>query len=503
MHGEPLRGGLPEPGFYGLSGLEQIQALRRGLVPRPPLARLTGLVVTQVGPGTATLTLPAAPWLEWGDGVDVNLLAETAMSAAVVSGLPAGVEARTVAMSVTQFRPATLDAGKLIAHARMVQSAVTFTFAEVGIEDDLGREVAVATGAVLVAPCDPPPPPPPVLTGPFDEPAYGTPDPHLRPLPAGAVTPRMEHWEHNDGLEFCRMFVTGDILLPAVALFGARVVEVERGRTVMVGRATEWLCHRTREVAPGAMATLIRVALTGASQTVAPSATRTGGFNTSWRFLTPLRPDGGEFRIEARLADQQGESLAAWATMTDSTGERIASGYQSTVLLPLRGRVADAVETMLATVVFTDLVGSTARASDLGDERWGQLLDEHENAARRELAAFGGREIKTTGDGFLATFDSPTRAVRCARAILDATRRLGMEARAGIHTGECEFSRGDVAGIAVHLASRVLAAAGPDEVFVSGTVRDLLLGSGLTFKDRGRHQLKGIEGDWPLFALGG
>jgi class 3 adenylate cyclase len=502
MQGEPLRGALPEAGFYGLSGLEQMQALRRGLVPRPPLAHLTGLTITQVGPGTATLTLPAARWLEWGDGVDVNCLAETAMAAAVVSGLPAGIEARTGAMSLTQFRPATLDAGKLIAHARMVQSAVTFTFAEVGIEDDLGREVARATGAVLVSACDPPPPPSPGLTGRLEEPAHGTPDPHLRPLPTGAVTPRLEHWEHYEGLEFCRRFVTGDILLPAVTLFGARVVEVDRGRTLVVGRASEWLCHRSREVAPGVIASLIRVALTGACQTVALHATRTGTVNTSWRFLSPVRPDGGEFRIDARISDQQGDSLAAWATVTDSSGARIASGYQSNVLLPLRGRVTQPSETLLATVLFTDLVGSTARASDLGDERWGQLLDEHENAVRLELAAFGGREIKTTGDGFLATFDSPARAVRCARAILDASRRLGMEARAGIHCGECEFARGDVAGIAVHLASRVLAAAGPDEVLVSGTVRDLLLGSGLTFKDRGRHQLKGIEGDWPLFALG-
>ena len=502
MHGEPLRGGLPEPGFYGLGGLEQIQALRRGLIPRSPLAHLTGLDVTQVGPGTATLTLPTSPWLEWGDGVDVALLAEAAMSAAVVSGMPAGVGARTGSMSLTQFRPATLDAGKLIAHARTVQRVVTYTFAEVAIEDDLGREVASATGAVLVTPLDPPPPAPPVLAGSVEEPAYGTPDPYLRPLPAGVVTARREHWERYDGLEFIRQFAAGDILLPLATLFGARVVEAERGHGTVVWRAAEWFCHRGREVAPGVLAALTRVALTAACQSVAPRSTRIGTVNTNFRFLAPLAPDGRELRIDAWLSDHHGESLAAWATVSDSRGGRAATGYQTAVLLPLRGRVADPSETMLATVVFTDLVGSTARAQEMGDERWGRLLGEHENAARRELAAFAGREIKTTGDGFLATFDSPARAVRCARAIRDATRRLGMETRAGIHTGECEFSGGDVAGIAVHLASRVLAAAGSGEVLVSGTVRDLLLGSGLTFEGRGRHQLKGIEGDWPLFALG-
>jgi class 3 adenylate cyclase len=122
---------------------------------------------------------------------------------------------------------------------------------------------------------------------------------------------------------------------------------------------------------------------------------------------------------------------------------------------------------------------------------------------RGELSAFKGREVKTTGDGFLATFDSPGRAVQCARAIRDGVRRLGLDVRAGLHTGECEMSGADVAGIAVHIASRVESLAASGEILVSGTVHDLVAGSGLRFEDRGRRQLKGIEGDWPVFAVVG
>ena len=157
----------------------------------------------------------------------------------------------------------------------------------------------------------------------------------------------------------------------------------------------------------------------------------------------------------------------------------------------------------MATVLFTDLVGSTAKAERLGDAGWRDVLEQHDALVRRQLDMFKGREVKTTGDGFLATFDSPGRAVQAARAIRDAVRRLGLEVRVGLHTGECEFVGADVAGIAVHIASRIQTLAGPGEVLVSGTVRDLVTGSGLRFGDRGRQQLKGVEGDWQLYAVEG
>jgi len=156
---------------------------------------------------------------------------------------------------------------------------------------------------------------------------------------------------------------------------------------------------------------------------------------------------------------------------------------------------------MLATVLFTDIVESTAKAIEVGDRRWRELLERHHMLMRRELLRFRGREIDTAGDGFFATFDGPARAIRCACAVADGMRELGLPIRAGLHTGECEMGDGKVTGIAVHTGARVAAQADPDEVLVSNTVMDLVAGSGIKFTDRGAHELKGIPGEWRLFAV--
>jgi class 3 adenylate cyclase len=158
---------------------------------------------------------------------------------------------------------------------------------------------------------------------------------------------------------------------------------------------------------------------------------------------------------------------------------------------------------VLATVLFTDIVDSTATAAELGDQRWKERIREHDAIVRHELERHRGREIHTTGDGFLATFDGPARAIRCAEAIRDAVRRIGLEVRAGLHSGEVELQGNDIAGIAVHIAARVTALAGPSEITVSRTVVDLVAGSGLSFDDRGSHVLKGVPGDWQVFSLAG
>ena len=163
-------------------------------------------------------------------------------------------------------------------------------------------------------------------------------------------------------------------------------------------------------------------------------------------------------------------------------------------------RAAVDVERALATVLFTDIVGSTARAEQLGDQRWRGLLDAHHAAARREFARFRGKEVKSLGDGFLTTFDGPARAIRCASAISEAVRALGIEVRAGLHTGEIEAGEDDVRGIAVHIAARVAALAGPGEVLASRTVRDLVAGSGIRFLERGRHALHGLQEPMELYA---
>jgi len=156
---------------------------------------------------------------------------------------------------------------------------------------------------------------------------------------------------------------------------------------------------------------------------------------------------------------------------------------------------------VLATVLFTDIVDSTRLASEMGDVRWRELLAEHFRVIRRHLDRYGGREIKTTGDGVLATFDGPARAVRCAIDIRDELRTLGIGVRAGLHSGEIELADQDVSGLAVHIGSRISALAGDGEVLVSSTVRDLVIGSELSFEDRGRHELKGVPGDWQVFAV--
>jgi class 3 adenylate cyclase len=158
------------------------------------------------------------------------------------------------------------------------------------------------------------------------------------------------------------------------------------------------------------------------------------------------------------------------------------------------------VDRVLATLLFTDIVDSTTRAAEMGDRRWRELLERHHAVVRRQLQRFRGREVDTAGDGFLATFDGPARAVRCAAAIRDAMAGIGLAVRAGLHTGECELIGSSVAGIAVHLAARVAAIAASGEVLVSSTVRDLVAGSGLSFVDRGVHVLKGVPGEWRLFA---
>ena len=159
------------------------------------------------------------------------------------------------------------------------------------------------------------------------------------------------------------------------------------------------------------------------------------------------------------------------------------------------------IDRVLATVMFTDIVGSTERATELGDRRWRELLNAHEQLTRNEIAQHQGREVKTTGDGVLATFDGPARGIRCARAVAERTAALGLPIRAGLHTGECELRDSDVGGIAVHIGARVMAQAGPNEVLVSRTVKDLTVGSDIVFEDRGAYELKGVPGEWELFAV--
>jgi class 3 adenylate cyclase len=181
-------------------------------------------------------------------------------------------------------------------------------------------------------------------------------------------------------------------------------------------------------------------------------------------------------------------------------GERDALDRVESFLTGTTG-AREHIDRVLATVLFTDIVDSTGRAAELGDRRWREVLDAHDAVVRQELERANGREVNTTGDGFLAVFDGPARAVRCAAAIVRTVRAFGVEIRAGVHTGETEVRGDDVAGMAVHIGARVMGFAGPGEVIVTSTVRDLVVGSGIGFEDRGRHALKGVPGEWQLLAV--
>lgn len=195
----------------------------------------------------------------------------------------------------------------------------------------------------------------------------------------------------------------------------------------------------------------------------------------------------------ARFVELAGGDHTQWMGRADPVVDEIEAFLTGV----RRGPESDRV---LATVLFTDIAGSTELAARIGDRAWRDLLERHHALVRRELERWRGREVDTAGDGFLATFDGPARAVRCAGAVVDSVRELGLEVRAGVHTGEVELADAAVRGIAVHIGARVAALARPGEVLVSRTVVDLVAGSGIAFADRGEHALKGVPGSWRLYA---
>jgi pimeloyl-ACP methyl ester carboxylesterase len=198
--------------------------------------------------------------------------------------------------------------------------------------------------------------------------------------------------------------------------------------------------------------------------------------------------------VGAKLVELPGADHLPWLANADAAFEEIAEFLTGTRPIAEPDRV-------LATVLFTDIVGSTEKAATLGDRRWHDLLDSHNAAVRLAIARGRGREIGTQGDGFLATFDGPARGVQCARTIIDATRSLGIEVRCGLHTGECEKIGDDVGGIAVHIGARIAALADASEILVSSTVKDLVAGSGLRFSDLGTKTLRGVPGTWNVFRV--
>ena len=270
----------------------------------------------------------------------------------------------------------------------------------------------------------------------------------------------------------------------------------QQTRAVAASRADDpefisgWARHHRLSASPGAVATILRMAAD-----------------------VDVRDVLGAIRVPTLVAHVPGdrehaEYLAAripGARRFEVSGLDAAIYLQTDTLLPeverfVLGLEDREPETVLATVLFTDIVDSTAKLAELGDAGWRELVERHHALVRQQLSRFRGEEVDTAGDGFFARFDGPIRAVRCAQAIGGSVRELGLDIRAGLHTGECELAGGKVAGLAVVIGARVAALAGPGEVLVSSTVKDLVAGSNLEFEDRGIADLKGVPGEWRLFA---
>ncbi len=286
------------------------------------------------------------------------------------------------------------------------------------------------------------------------------------------------------------------------------IAEGETGRGVMIDMFAPSVAHDERirrswaryersAATPGSTKAIVRLIYESDVRDVLP-AIRVPTLVIHREAATGFGVAHGRYLAEhipgAKYVELPGSDNLIWAGDQDAIVTEIqdfVTGFRP-VLDPRR---------VLATVLFTDIVGSTQLAAERGDAGWQRLLADHNGIVRRQLDQFGGLEVKVIGDGFVATFDGPARAVRCAVAIRDEVRELGLEIRAGIHVGEIEVLPDDIAGLAVHIAARVSAKAGPGEILVSSTVKDLVVGSGLDFDDRGDHDLKGVPGSWHMFAV--
>ena len=482
MLNETVRGIVPEPGIFSLPGLERMRLYQQGRLPATPHARLLGYRLTQVSSGSSVLSQPITPWSELYDGfVDVTAVAALSAYVTASTAAPVGMDLRLVTLSVRYLRSLTVDDGSFIARGRLLHAGSSFTTVETLIEDPLGRAVAHTTASTVNVPLEPPPsawlPP---RDEPAQEPVYATPDPFHRNLP-----PSLDQTD----------------LFPAAAFLGMQVENRTDTSVTTTMPASPWFSMFRRDVEPGIITAFSNQTATFVSTQLAGNR-RAVTFEVTFSILRHMPPaDGRKLRSLAKLAERVDDMFIIDGGIEDADGGLILSAHGTLQLRERRTRQRSPSNRVLLTVLFTDLVGSTERAGEEGDANWRDVLEDHHAIVRRQIEVHTGREVKTTGDGFLATFDSPSRAVQCARDIKTGLVKLGLEIRAGVHTGECELIGADVAGLAVHVASRVQSTAEPGEILVSSTVRDLAAGSGLDFVDRGTHELKGLSGTWQLFAV--
>jgi class 3 adenylate cyclase len=499
---EPVRGRTPPPWFRALSGVERVRAFSRGLLPWPPMARLLGMRTTHVAAGTVTIAMPASDACIAGNGqLEIVPPMIAALEGASGTALPAGMDAVPLRFTVDPFRPAWPRSGNLLARARVVNSGNLYVFAEVQVEDADGRHIAQGSLHSTIHRVEPAPPPPPETMQRAEEPVYETPDPYLRAFPS---SPFAELLESEDGVTMLRKVAEGSLSMPVMTLYGVHVHELAEGGTVISMPASEWFCGLGSNVsyqAIGAFADMSGFAVTvslhrpGQSVVVLDSTTR---------FLRPVHPDGRRLRSEAVVSEPTPNFFVVDTKIQDADGRLVALFSASCARIDAARRARrqrKESRRILTTLLFTDIVDSTGHAQRLGDTAWHALLERHNLAIRREVSRYNGTEVDATGDGFFVRFDSPAHAIEAARGVRQAMTGLGLEIRTGIHTGECEFEGNTLAGMAVHIASRIQAAAQPGEILVSSTVKELAVGSTVRFTDKAERNLKGVPDAWRLYAV--
>jgi len=456
----------------------------------------------------ATAAMPASPWWQTGAGVffsgTIAFLADFPLGSAVLTIAPPGVGVASSELSISFLRAATIRSQTLIGRARLIHGTRSLGLAEADIEDGRGRLLGHATSRCVLFPLDAEVQEVRQTGG---EVAGGQPDPYLSDI-EGDVNGQ-EYWDTTPGIEAVQGTIDGSFMPPAFHLMGFRGVDVGEGHVTMAMATSGWLANPRGVLFGGAIAWLADASLNLATLTTVPAGTAFGPLDLKVHFLRPVLPGPGELRAQARVVHRGRTIAVAHCDIHDARDKLVAQATASQLILPGRPwnrplHVADEFTDdsgrVLATVLFTDIVDSSGHARRMGDRPWSALLADYHTAVREQLRRFQGTEIDNAGDGFLMSFDGAARAVRCAAALRDAARGLGLEVRSGIHAGECELSGGKLVGIAVHIGARLAAQAAPGEVLVSSTVKDLVGGSGITFEDRGAHALKGIPDEWHLYS---
>lgn len=504
---EPARGTNWGPEVAQMSGLEMLRASLERRLPDAPITKLTGLRLSEAGLGLASASMPASPW--WQSGAGVFLAGTTAfvsdmpLGCAVLTSAPAGWGITTSELSVNFLRTPTIRCQTIIGRAHLIHATRSLGLSEATIEDGRGRMLGHATSRCVLFRLDPE-----VMASTRNDelqPGRG-PDPYL--LAVEGDVRGQEFWDTTSGVEVMKHVAAGEFVPPCWLLMGLRAVNTGEGKMTLAMSTSRWLCNSFGVIYGGAIAFLADATIILAAGSTVHAGTAFNTMDLKVNFLRPVLPDG-ELTAHASVIHRGRTIAVVNCEIRDDHGKLAASATSSVLILPGRHwerpvQVADEVtpdaSRVLTTVLFIDIVDSTQRAAALGDRRWREALADYQSAVRQEIQRFHGSEVDSTGDGFLVAFDSAARAVRCAAAAREAIRGVGLEIRAGVHTGECERSGGKLVGIAVHTGSRIEALAAPGEILVSSLVKELVAGSGIAFEDRGEQELKGVPGAWRLFA---